>query len=187
MAKKRGNQDITDFNDDNPEISKTQKKKMAADLRELAREITEMPKSKQQKLDLPEDFLDAIRTAHKITSHIARKRHFQYMGKLLIKLDHVAIQESLHRLNNMDGHYQIRDEVINAWISELSDHEAVLTQHLYEAHDPDLISTFRQCVRNLRKKPDDSNSRKKLFKSLRALDEQAELPHPLSVIQSQAE
>jgi ribosome-associated protein len=159
---------------------------MAADLRELAREITEMPKSKQQKLDLPEQFLDAIQTAHKITSHIAKKRHYQYMGKLLIKLDHVAIQESLHRLNNMDGHYQIRDEVINAWITDLPEHEAALTQYLYQVHDPDLISSFRQCWRNLRKKPEDSNTRKKLFQSLRALDELSELPHPLSIIQSQA-
>jgi ribosome-associated protein len=187
MGKKSRHSSITDFNDDSEDISKTQKKKMAAELRELARHIAELPKSKQQQLDLPEAFQDAIVTAHKITSHIAKKRHYQYMGKLLIKLDHVAIQEKLNQLNDMDGHYQIRDEVLNAWIEQLDELEAELTDHLYAAHDPDLISTFRQCLRNHRKKPADAATRKKLFQALRQLDKQQELPHPFSLSQGSAD
>ncbi|MFC3195470.1 ribosome biogenesis factor YjgA [Marinicella sediminis] len=184
MAKKNPPADITDFHSDSEEVSKTQKKRMAAEFRELARMITEMPKSKQQKLDLPEAFQDAIQTAHKITSHIAKKRHYQFMGKLLIKLDHVAIQEKLNQLNDLDGHYQIRDEVINAWIDRVNEDESAMVDQLFLHHDHDLISTFRQCLRNLRKKPNDTATRKKLFQALRQLDEQQELPHPMSFINS---
>ncbi len=181
MGKKTKNFEITDFHDEEEVVSKTQKKKMAADLRDLAKEIAAMPKSKLKELDLPEQFLDAIEESKRITSHIASKRHFQYMGKLLIKLDHVAIQEKLLQQNNMDGHYQIRDEVINAWIEQFSIDETALINHLYQCYSHDDLGQLRQTLRNHKKKPDDSNQRKKLFQLLRSLDKQQELPHPMSL------
>ncbi len=181
MGKKTKHFEITDFNDEEELVSKTQKKKMAADLRDLAKDIAAMPKSKLAELDLPEQFLDAIKESKRITSHIASKRHFQYMGKLLIKLDHVAIQEKLLQQNNMDGHYQVRDEVINTWIEQLATDESVLIDHLYQNYSHDEVGQLRQTLRNYKKKPNDSNQRKKLFQTLRGLDKQHELPHPMTL------
>lgn len=182
MGKKSKDFEITDFNDDQEEISKTQKKQMAAEFRELAKTITEMPKSKRDQLDLPTAFLDAIEEARRITSHIAKKRHYQYMGKLLIKLDHVAIQEGLQRLYQMDGHYQVRDEVINAWIEHLPEQEKAMLDHLYDSYELDAVNNIRQALRTYRKKPDQINNRKKLFQALRQLDKQTELINPLTLI-----
>ncbi|MEZ5470851.1 MAG: ribosome biogenesis factor YjgA [Marinicella sp.] len=179
MAKKTKHFEITDFHQDEDDISKTQKKKKAADLRDLAKDIAAMPKSKIAALELPEQFLEAIEESKRITSHIASKRHFQYMGKLLIKLDHVAIQEKMMAQNNMDGHYQIRDEVINAWIEKLVTDETTLIEHLYQSFSHDEIGQLRQTLRNHKKKPEDSVQRKKLFQALRKLDRQQELPHPM--------
>lgn len=182
MAKKTKDFEITDFHDESEEISKTMKKKMAADLRELAKTITEMPKNKLAELELPEQFLDAIEESKRITSHIARKRHFQYMGKLLIKLDHVAIQEKMVQQSHMDGHFQVRDEIINAWIEHFIEHEKALFEHLYQNYPQDELSQLRQTLRNYKKKPDNSNNRKKLFQTLRSLDQQQELPHPMTLL-----
>lgn len=182
MAKKTKDFEITDFHDESEEISKTMKKKMAADLRELAKTITEMPKNKLAELELPEQFLDAIEESKRITSHIARKRHFQYMGKLLIKLDHVAIQEKMVQQSHMDGHFQVRDEIINAWIEHLIEHEKALFEHLYQNYPQDELSQLRQTLRNYKKKPDISNNRKKLFQTMRSLDQQQELPHPMTLL-----
>lgn len=182
MGKKTKNFEITDFHNEDEDISKTQKKKMAANLRDLAKDIAEMPKTKRAALDLPVEFLDAIEESKRITSHIARKRHFQYMGKLLIKLDHVAIQEKMLEQNNLDGHYQIRDEVINAWITQLLIEETILTNYLYEHFQPDDLTQFRQTLRNYSKKPEDSAQRKKLFQLLRGLDKKQELPHPIALL-----
>lgn len=163
-------------------VSKTQKKQMVHDLQDLAKSITEMPKKKVAQLELPQIFLDAIDESKRINSHIATKRHFQYMGKLLLKLDHEAIKAKLNHVENLDGHYQVRDAVINLWIEHLAEHETPLFDYLYQHHEHEVLSTLRQVLRNHRKKPEHAGNRKKLFQSLRELDNKSELPNPMTLI-----
>lgn len=167
---------------DDEALSKTQKKQMVHDLQQLSKTITAMAKSKLSQLDLPNAFLDAIEESKRITSHIARKRHFQYMGKILLKADHEAIQAQIHKIENMDGHYQIRDAVINLWIEHIVDHEKQLFNYLYQHHSHDELMQLRQGLRNHLKKPEDAAQRKKLFQLLRQLDNQNELPNPQTII-----
>lgn len=181
MGKKYKDFEITDFNDESEEISKTQKKQMAVELREVAILITALPKAKLAQLELPPQFLDAIEESKRINSHIAKKRHFQFMGKMLIKLDHVGIQQKLVKINNLDGHFQIRDEVITAWIEHLTENEKPMFDYLFEHHPHDEVSTLRQTLRNFKKKPDHPHNRKKLFQALRSLDNQHELVYPLTL------
>ncbi len=163
-------------------ISKTQKKQMVHDLRDFAKTLVETPKSKLAELELSTALLDAITESKRITSHIARKRHFQYMAKLLLKSDHEAIQAQLDRLNNLDGHYQIRDAIISLWIEHLSTQEKPLFDFLYQHHEHEVLSQLRQVLRNHLKKPELAANRKKLFQALRALDNQTELPNPLTLL-----
>ncbi len=163
-------------------ISKTQKKQMVHELQELAKTITELPKKKVAQLELPGVFLDAMEESKRITSHIARKRHFQYMGKILLKADYEGIQCKLQEVENSDGQYQIRDAVITLWIEHFAEHEKSLFDYLYQLHDNEQLSSLRQTLRNHRKKPDHAGNRKKLFQALRKLDQQTELPNPLTLI-----
>lgn len=163
-------------------ISKTQKKQMVHELQELAKTITDMPKKKVAQLDLPDAFLEAVAESRRITSHIARKRHFQYMGKILLKADHEGIKEKLEQIENSDGQYQIRDAVITLWIEQLAAHEKELMDHLYQTHDNEQLTSFRQVLRNHHKKPDHVGNRRKLFQALRTLDQQVELPNPLTLV-----
>ncbi len=168
--------------DETESISKTQKKQMVHDLKDFAKSLTELAKNKLTQLELPDELSDAITESKRITSHIARKRHFQYMAKLLLKLDHGEIQAKLDRLNNLDGHYQIRDAIINLWIEQLAEHEKTLFDYLYQHHEHETLSNLRQTLRNHRKKPDLSANRKKLFQCLRNIDNQVELPNPMTLL-----
>jgi|GEM_PF-851630 len=181
MKKNKGKTHI-DLPADDEVISKTQKKQMVHDLQDLARQIVAMPAKKRSQLDLPEVFVNAIDESKRINSHIARKRHFQYMGKLLLKMDHEAIIERIEQVENIDGHYQIRDEVINLWIEHLAAHETVLLNHLYQHHEQDVLAQLRQAWRNHQKKPEHPAPRKKLFQTLRSMDKVTELPNPLTLI-----
>ena len=179
----RKNKDPHPYDVDEDEvISKTQKKQMVHDLQELAKVITDMPKKKVAQLELPTAFLDAIEESKRINSHIARKRHFQYMGKILLKIDHEGIKAKLDQLDNLDGHYQIRDAVINLWIEHLATHETALFDYLYQHHDHEVLSNLRQIMRNHRKKPEHAGNRKKLFQALRDIDQLTELPNPITLI-----
>ncbi|MCX7553932.1 DUF615 domain-containing protein [Marinicella sp. S1101] len=159
-------------------LSKTQKKQVVHDLQQLAKEITAMPKNKLKQIDLPSAFTDAIIESKRITSHIARKRHFQYMAKLLLKADHEAIRTQIMQIENLDGHYQIRDAVINLWIEQMGVDDKPLFDFLYQHFDHEQLGHLRQHVRAHMKKPEDSVKRKKLFQALRQLDQQTELPNP---------
>ncbi len=163
-------------------LSKTQKKQMVHDLQELAKSLVVMPKKKIEQLNLPSTLLDAIAESNRISSHIARKRHFQYMGKILLKADHEIIKSKIAQIDNLDGHYQIRDEVINLWIEHFATNETVLFDHLYQFHDHEVLSNLRQVLRNHRKKTEHVGNRKKLFQALRQIDKQNELPNPIILI-----
>ncbi|WP_223787611.1 ribosome biogenesis factor YjgA [Marinicella meishanensis] len=173
---------LSDQADSEAVISKTKRKQMVHELKDLAKAICEMPPKKVAQLDLPEVFLQAMAEAKRITSHIARKRHFQYMGKLLLKADPIKIQETLAQLEQSEGHYQVRDAVINAWIELFAEHEKALFDHLYTDHGHDVINALRQTLRNHRRKPELAELRKKLFQALRKLDQQQELPNPQTLI-----
>ena len=180
MSNKNKNVHPYDAEDDEV-ISKTQKKQMVHELQELAKAITDMPKKKVAQLELPANFIAAIEESKRINSHIARKRHFQYMGKILLKADHAAIKAKIDQVENLDGHYQIRDAVINLWIEHLAEQETPLFDYLYQHHEHEVLSNLRQILRNHLKKPEHVGNRKKLFQTLRAIDKQAELPNPITL------
>ena len=159
--------------EDSEYLSKTRKKQQSHELQDLARTIAEMPVSKREQLQLPAPILAAIEESKRITSHIARKRHFQYMGKLLLKSDHQAIIDDIARLEQKQALFQVRDRVINHWIDQFMDSEAdhnAMFNQLYEQHDHADIQSLRSLLRNLQKKPEDQVLRKKLFQALRTLD-----------------
>ncbi|WP_395376667.1 ribosome biogenesis factor YjgA [Marinicella sp. W31] len=169
-------------NNNSPEeteyLSKTQKKQQAHELQDLARTIAEMPVSKRKQLQLPPPILDAIEESKRITSHIARKRHFQYMGKLLLKSDYQAIIDALEQQEQKNALFQVRDRIINNWIDQFMDTEAdhnAMFSKLYENYDHAEIQELRALLRNLQKQSDNQGKRKKVFQALRALDNQHHL------------
>lgn len=157
------------------ELSKTQLKKQAHSLQDLAREITQLPPKTRNSLDLSAEFIQAIEESKRITSHIAIKRHFQYMGKLLAKSDYQSIQQQLHQSEAKNANFQVRDQIISQWMEAFIEDEAKLNDYLYQHYNQESLQELRALVRNYRKKPEPPHS-KKLFKALRQLDNQQQLP-----------
>ena len=156
-------------------VSKTQLKKQAHGLQDLAREIAELPAKKRDALNLPPALIAAIDESKRITSHIAAKRHTQYMGKLLAKCDYQSIEQQLQQDEAKNAHFQVRDAIINQWLTAYIDHEKTLNAYLYEHFPHETLNELRNLVRNYLKKPEPPHS-KKLFKALRQLDNQQQLP-----------
>ena len=171
------NKDQSPDNDQSTEstLSKTQLKKQAHRLQDLAREITEMPATKREALDLPPALIAAIDESKRITSHIAAKRHTQYMGKLLANCDYQSIEQQMQQDEAKNAHFQVRDAIINQWLEAFKDHEKELNAYLYDHYPHETLNELRNLVRNYRKKPEPPHS-KKLFKALRELDNKEKLP-----------
>ncbi len=78
-------------------ISKTKLKAEADAQQALGVRLSELPKDKLLKLNLPEDVVTAILDTKKITANGAIRRHRQYLGRLMREVDTAPIIEQLAR------------------------------------------------------------------------------------------
>ena len=79
------------------EPSKSQLKRESHALQAMGKELVEMPEGKLQKFDLPEQLRDAIYEARRLKSREAKRRHLQYIGKLMRTSDIDNIQHTLEK------------------------------------------------------------------------------------------
>ena len=83
--------------------SKSQRKRDAHAAQKLGQRLVAMREQELQGLPLDETLLDALAEARRLTSHGARARQFQYIGKLMREADVAGIEatlaarEDLHR------------------------------------------------------------------------------------------
>jgi len=77
--------------------SKTKLKAEADAQQALGVRLSELPKDKLLKLNLPEDVFTAILDTKKITANGAIRRHRQYLGRLMREIDTAPISEQLAR------------------------------------------------------------------------------------------
>lgn len=156
--------------------SRTQKKHYAHSMVDLAHKLAEMKHSILIELPITESIIDAIVASKKIKSNIARKRHFQFIGKLLLKTDHDAVIQALESQEQNHEAGLIRQPFLQMWQEKvLEDNE--LIANLYETHNHSDIQTLRQLVRSVSKQNvNTKKNRRKVFEHLRMMDKSEPLP-----------
>jgi ribosome-associated protein len=80
---------------DHDTISKSQRKRELDELKQLGQKLLDFSEDSLRRLGLPELLLDAVLTGKKITSHVAHKRHLQYIGKLLKEFDATPVRAAV--------------------------------------------------------------------------------------------
>ena len=114
--------------------NKSQLKREVAALFELGKRLVELEKTTLQGLDVPPDLITAIESAKGMRSHIALKRQFKLIGKMLRSIDTEPLRELIeaHDLQHKKGvgeFHQVekwRDRLITEGNSAVSE---FLTQH----------------------------------------------------------
>lgn len=156
--------------------SKTQRKHYAHSMVDLAHKLAEMKHSLLIELPINEQIINAIVESKKITSHIARKRHFQYLGKLLLKDNHEEIVDAIESKEKEKEAGLLRQPLINLWLEKTLEDMEIINE-LYPTHDNADIQTLRQLARSASKESANSKkNRRKLFEHLRMMDLQHALP-----------
>ncbi|BFI96888.1 MAG: ribosome biogenesis factor YjgA [Rhodanobacter sp.] len=84
------NRNYTDDPDHDYGPTRTQQRRDALAVLELAGQLVELPPTRLAKLDLPDDVRDEIAHVRRITSHIARKRQLAFLAKLMRRHDSEA-------------------------------------------------------------------------------------------------
>lgn len=84
---------------DNAHISKTKAKKIMHEIQDLGIELSKIETKQLEKMDLPQDLLVALLECKRIKSREALRRQFQYIGKLMRKIeDFTYIKEKIDEI-----------------------------------------------------------------------------------------
>lgn len=84
------NRNYTDDPEHDYGPTRTQQRRDALAVLELAGQLVELPPAKLAKLELPDDVRDEIANVRRIPSHIARKRQLAFLAKLMRRHDSSA-------------------------------------------------------------------------------------------------
>lgn len=156
------------------EKSKTQVKKELHALQDLGERLTTLKPDVLAKLPLTDALQKALLEAPKHKAHIARKRHLQYIGKLMREQDIEAIVTLVDQLDASTRQYNERFHNLERWRDRLiGGDDSTLESFVAEYPETDrqhLRSLIRHAQHEAaRNKP--PAAARKVFKYIRDLDE----------------
>lgn len=156
--------------------SKSQRKRESTALQDLGEALVALSTDRLQQLDLPENLLAAVLEAQRIHKFGAQRRQFQYIGKLMRKLDAAPIRA---RLEALEGHSRTHTAWLHRlerWRERLLTDEAALGELVTVCPGAD-TQQLRTLIRNAQREQAQAKpprSFRELFQRLREL-----MPEPV--------
>lgn len=149
--------------------SKSQRKREMIARQKLGEQLTEL--KPQQLAGIPMD--DRLREAIAELGHIhhreGRRRHLQFIGKLMRVADHEAIAEAYEALQTQ-GHQQVQQHHrVEQWRDRLLSNDAQALPEFIDTYKPEDIQQLRQLVRQAQREKEQNKppaSARKLFRLL---------------------
>ena len=164
-------QDDDFFEDEDDIISKTSLKKEALALQELGEALTELKDEHLARIPLDDTLHTAVVEARNIRKHGARKRHMQFIGKLMRNADHEAITSAFQGIEDDQQNNARRLHLVENWRDRLLDsNDKNAMGEFFDACPTADRQQVRQLTKNAQKEKTQNNppaSARKLFKLLR--------------------
>ncbi len=167
---------MSDYSDDDfsGEKSKSQITRELHALQDLGLRLTTLKPELLDRLPLSEALRRAIAEAPKHTAHAARKRHIQFIGKLMRDQDIEAILALIDQVDSSTREYNERFHALERWRDRLvGEGDGALEQFVAAYPETDrqhLRGLIRQAQQEAaRNKP--PSAARKIFKYIRDLDE----------------
>ncbi|MCG8380810.1 MAG: DUF615 domain-containing protein [Gammaproteobacteria bacterium] len=160
---------MTHFSDSDTEetISKSERKRLAHNIKALGEEMATLSDKDFSKLVLPADIHDALVQARAINAHGARKRQLQYVAKLLRNTDLSLIEDQLTQYRNQSAQQTQQLHAIENWRQQLLTEGQPAIDRLMETLPSLDRQQIQQLVRNAQKEAQNHHSPKsarRLFK-----------------------
>ncbi len=131
-------------------VSKTRRKREMLERQALGVALVELPESQLLEMSLEERLREAVIEARCITSHEARRRQMQYIGRLMREIDPAPIRARLEALSSGSAQSAARHRRLEAWRERLLADDAALTAFATEHPSAD-FQALRVLIRNSRK------------------------------------
>jgi ribosome-associated protein len=129
------------------EKSKTQVKRELDALKQLGRALIDLPAKDLDKLELPEDLLEAVLKAQGMSKG-ALKRQVGYIGGVIAQEDHAEISRKLELLRQPHQGQVKQFHQLEAWRDRLLEGDNTVYGELIAAFEGFDVQHVRQLVRN---------------------------------------
>jgi ribosome-associated protein len=149
--------------------SKTERKRVMHELQALGERLIGLNSEQLAAIALPENLLEAVEQARRITKHEARRRQLQYIGKLMRAVDPEPIREKLKIWDGVSTEETARVHRIERWREKLLEDESGLGA-LVQVHPGIDTRLLRALVRNAREERNSGRpprAYRELFRALR--------------------
>ena len=163
---------ITAMQDASGSVSKTRRKQEMHELQALGAALVELPEARLRGLELDERLRQAVLEAKRISSHEARRRQLQYIGRLMREVDPAPIRARLEALEGTSAEATARHKRLEQLRSRLLADDAALTD-VVGAHPGADAQALRTLIRNARREQKEGRpprAYRELFRALKALD-----------------
>lgn len=150
-------------------VSRSQKKREVEALQKLGAGLVDLPPVQLDALALPAPLLAAVREAQRITSHEARRRQIQYIGKVMRSVDPEPVRAALAAVRGKSAAARARQQRLESWRERLIGDDDALTEYAH-AHPGTDLQALRALIRNARKEISENKSpraQRELFRVLR--------------------
>jgi ribosome-associated protein len=150
-------------------VSRTKKKEQVEELQKLGAALVDLPAVSLDALNLPAQLLAAVRDAQRFTSHGARRRQVQYIGKVMRKVDPEPVRAALAAIAGQSAGARASQKRLEQWRERLIADDGALTEFAGEHAGADLQG-MRTLIRNARKEIAENKpprAQRELFRVLR--------------------
>ena len=135
--------------------SKSQVKREMHALQELGKRVCELPKKQLAEMPITETMIEAVAEWNRISNKEARRRHLQYVGKVMRTEDAEAIQEALDFLDPSSDAYNRVLHQQEKWRERLIDEGNDALTEFVDAFPESDMQHLRQLIRNAAKEKKD--------------------------------
>ncbi|MBE7527017.1 ribosome biogenesis factor YjgA [Nitrosomonas sp.] len=133
-----------------PQPSKTRIKQEMHALQDLGERLIGLEPARIAELDLPEKLVDALREIRKITSHGARRRQLQLIGKLMRTIDPQPVEARLDAWQHTGQRHTAWLHQLERWRDRLTSDETAVTEFMQTYPEAD-AGQLRTLLRNAEK------------------------------------
>ena len=153
------------------EPSKSQLKREMHELQALGEKLAGYSAKQLAQLELPEDLLRAINEAKKITSHLAKRRQYQYIGRLMRRMEDVEpIKQAVNQIEHTTPQVIALNQQAETWRERLlTEGKEALTAFVTEIGEVD-VQHLRHLIQAAKKEQEtdlDKKARKNLLRFIR--------------------
>lgn len=148
------------------ESSKSARKREAQRLKALGQQLAELNDEQRAALQLPANLAKAVADYRQITSHEAKRRQGQYIGRLMRSIDVAMLEQALASLARSSGQARFDHHEVERWRELLIAQDDALIDYL-QRYPATERQQLRALIKTTRSRPDDPAAFRVLFRYLR--------------------